>query len=122
MLSIEVTEIDLEKAQQQIALLEDLVSDYKTRSGDHSTTIAAIEEDILEIKAEARQYDYLLNPRPKPEICTLCNGHPKVDMASRPCPNCGCMLVKAQPAEDKVNWRIPGELKGRAMPQGETPQ
>lgn len=119
--SIEVTESDLEKAHQQIVLLEDMVSDYKARSGDHSNTINDLMEDISEIRAEARNYDYLLNPRAAPEICTLCNGHPYVKMSTRPCPNCGCKLVNAQTADDVVHWKLPDSAVGKIMPVGEAP-
>lgn len=119
--SIEVTEDDLEKANQQIALLEELVVDYQGRGGDNSAVIGKLEADIREIRAEAKRYDYKLNPRPRAEICTLCNLHPMVTMPSRPCPSCGCIIVNAQPPSGKVHWKVPGETQGKAMAPGEEP-
>lgn len=118
--SIEVTESDLEKALQQIALLEENIAHFKGAPGDNSSMIAKLEADVLEIRAEARRYDVILYPGPRPSICTLCNGHPLVEMPAKPCPNCGCTLINAQPAAGKVNWIVPGEI-GKAMAEGQVP-
>lgn len=119
--SIEVTEHDLEKANQQIALLQENIVHFEGQPGDNSAMIAKLKADVIEIQDEARRYDYLLNPRPRAEICTLCNGHPKVEMPSKPCPWCGCILVNSQPPANKVHWKVPGETAGKVMEQGVVP-
>lgn len=119
--SIQVTESDLQMAQDQIKLLEDLVSDYKSRSGDHTNTIEDLMLKIKQIRDESRRYDYLLNPRPAPEICTLCNGHKYVKMPTKPCPWCGCTLINAQPAEGMVHWKVPGDAVGKELAEGQVP-
>jgi len=119
--SIEITESDLEKANQQIAQLQANIAYFENLGGDNSKVISEIQADVKEIQAEARRYDILLNPGARPEICTLCNLHPKVETPDHPCPWCGCMLVDCQPPKNIVHWKVPGETVGKAMAEGKVP-
>lgn len=121
MAEITVSDIDFEKATSQVALLKEMLVDYEVHPTDNAEIISKIKSDIAEIEAEARAYDQLLNPRPMPEICRLCNGHPKVDMPTKPCPECGVNLVQAQPAEGFVHWKIPDQAVGVALAPGVNP-
>jgi len=116
---MQVSETDLEKAKGQVALLKEMLVDYSLNPEANAEIIAKIESDIKENEEDARTFDQILNPRPRPEKCRLCNGHPKVDMATKPCPECGVDLVMAQPPSGVTHWKVPGQAKGVALPHGE---
>lgn len=116
---ISISDHDLEKAISQKKLFKELLVDYQLNPEANADKIARIKADIKEIDDEARKYDIILNPRPRPEICRLCNGHPKVEMATKPCPECGVDIVNAQPPSGVTHWKVPGDPVGVALPYGE---
>lgn len=106
---VEVTDSDYEKAMAQKELFEELLVDYQLNPEANADKIARIKADIAEIAAEAKIYDYKLNPRSKPELCGTCNAHPYVDMPDGMCASCGLKLIKARPPVGVAHWTIQGE-------------
>lgn len=106
---VEVTDSDYEKAMAQKALFEELLVDYQLNPEANADKISRIKADIAEIAAEAKVYDYKLNPRSKPELCGTCNAHRYVDMPNVKCASCGLTLIKARPPDGVAHWVIQGE-------------
>lgn len=94
-----VSQSDYDKAESQINLLKDLLA-----SETDPTVLARLQTAIDQIKAEIREYDYLLHPRPAPERCTVCNDGPFIAMPDTTCAHCGLPIKEGRAPPNTVNW------------------
>lgn len=96
-----VTQSDLDEANSQIAGIKLAISKLTDQA-----TIDALTESLKQIEEEARDYDYALNPRPKPEECLTCNSGPFIAMPDTTCANCGNRIVQGRVEDGFKNWIV----------------
>lgn len=124
--SLEVTQEKFEKAQSQISdlraaleeeqseldVLLDAAEPSEIEIGISQGLVDRYANSIDEIQAEARDYYYLLNKVPRPELCTLCNYTPTDKNSNlHECPNCkGPFENNTVSPKGSFNWlcRHPG--------------
>lgn len=117
-----VTKEQYEQAIERLHLLQEMIAEEKTETPLDEVMIGRLEKSETALELIIRDYHYIFNPKPKPEICRLCNGKPyNINAIDVDCPECGNALVMSRPLEGLVNWKVPQgtpvALKKDAVPE-----